>query len=107
MNKQDKIETILQSLQHAGRPNVNPFLATRVQAVATASKSTNIYSRLAAFLKQPVIAVCFLIMVIAANAFAYFYFSDAGANYSTTLNTQRNDFAITETSLFDQNNTDQ
>lgn len=104
-NKQEgkNIEEILNSLDHINRASPAPFLLTRIQArMNNQTGPVNVWSRLAAFISKPAVAMAGIVILLLLNITAITVRKQQGQKSSITQSfSERDEFAITSVNMYD------
>ncbi len=85
MNKEQKISSILNSLDGIERAVPRPFFYTRVHA--RLENATDMAERLLHFISRPVVGIAAVLLIIVINAFAIYLGAPVKGNESTSANT--------------------
>ena len=111
MEKNQKIEEILNSLQLSEKATPRPYLLTRVNAAIADRKSDNSFlGKIALLLQRPAFAISLVCVVLLVNAFFLFNAGQKSTgNYDTAIqaSSRVQEFAINVNSLYDLENSDQ
>ena len=102
----NKIYGAMESINDINRLSPKPFLLTRINAALKENASQNIWSEIAFYLKKPSIAFIAILLVFVVNVFVITKRNQAieRESVSKKINTQKYDFAINVSVMYDTEN---
>ena len=82
MNKEQKINSILHSLDHIGRATPKPYFFTRLQSKM--ENATGFTDKVLFYITRPAVGIAAVLVIIVINAFAMLMASPVNDNSQTT-----------------------
>ena len=102
----DKIDAALKSIDGLAKASPKPFLLTRINAALDNTAAETIWSRIAFFLKKPIVFGLTILLLIFINILVIKSIKNKSEieNFAKTATSQKYDFAINVSVLYDTEN---
>ena len=102
----DKTNALLQSIEGIAKASPKPFLLTRINAALDNTAAETIWSRIAFFLKKPIVFGLTILLLIFINILVIKSIKNKSEieNFAKTATSQKYDFAINVSVLYDTEN---
>ena len=102
----DKIDGILKSIDGIAKASPKPFLLTRINAELNNAVAETVWSKVAFYLKKPMVSGFSILLLVLINIFAIKSIKTGNEkeNIAKSISAQKYDFAINVSVLYDIEN---